>query len=76
MFMDIFNKQKSSRNTCIWEYGFKANGYDDIPLIFYTDGHDTTFKEYLNNRQLETRFNLEMSVTSYLWTTAKTLEVA
>lgn len=51
----------------VWEYGFDALNYDQSPVAVYTDDHYATFQEYLNTGSYGTRFNAEMTYSSYIW---------
>ncbi len=60
-----------------YEYGFDtskgATSYDEAPVCVYTDDHYASFSEYLNVGIYGTRFNGEMTRTSYVWGSATTL---
>ncbi len=59
----------------IFTNGFKGNGYDDSPVIVYTDDHYITFNEYNNAGSFINRFNAQGVPTPYSWTNINTIEI-
>ena len=45
-----------------WKYGFNYSGYDDNPVVLYTDDHYSTFSEFTNCGSWMNRFDAEFFV--------------